>query len=847
MFDLYVTNGMNKFRILSLVFIFLIRLRFPKDCSLHDVIKRRYGNDCSRNLRKLQKTDLKLRKAKLDLKFLNDCFELGLLPKFLNFKLANPRLRKSAAYIRSQRSLLQAEIREKRRRINILSTEFEQVKSALRQTLSLLDFTHVSTISLLHNDCMLAKDSEVHQKKLRNLQKSASKNELDPNKVVHNLSSTVLTEPQLKVLSRGLQFALPPKLNYADYLCPFERLFRTTVKDFPTFYTGDTTLLKTRLKEAALSSFHSFKGQPPATNITPAERQALKELRSNKSIIIHKADKGNAVVVIDRSDYIQKMNTIIGDHSKFRPAVIKNGKTIFHAIRSLEDRIIDFLRMLLKKELISDVDYSKLYPSGTKPAILYGLSKVHKNGAPMRPIMSAVNTPAYGLAQFLVPILRPLTTNEFTVRDSFHFAKEISGIPCENKVMASLDVESLFTNIPLDETIQICVENLPDDSPFDSTAAKKALNLCTKEGIFLFNGNYYNQCDGVAMGSPLGPTLANAFLSHFEPKWLAECPEQFKPQYYRRYVDDIFVLFDSQDQLPLFLDYMNTRHKSMRFTSELESNEQFSFLDILVTKKNGEFCTSVYRKPTFSGLYTKFDSFIPDLFKFGLVYSLLHRVYCISSAWNTVDVEIKKLKDIFLKNGYPKGFLDVIVTKFLDRTVNPKRPITTVPKRPLLLVLPYTGTLSLQIRNKLLTAYRCLPQFQLRIIFTSNNRLSSSFPFKDKIPFTLRSGVVYKFTCATCNSCYYGQTKRHLHTRISEHKGISPSTGNKLQNVNSTIHEHCMKCDQNVNDISENNFMILCSAKHSSDLEIKESLLILNDKPNLNVQGKVAFKQLMVF
>ena len=56
-----------------------------------------------------------------------------------------------------------------------------------------------------------------------------------------------------------------------------------------------------------------------------------------------------------------------------------------------------------------------------------------------------------------------------------------------------------------------------------------------------------------------------------------------------------------------------------------------------------------------------------------------------------------------------------------------------------------------------------------------------------------------------------------------------------------------MKCDQNVNDISENNFMILCSAKHSSDLEINESLLILNDKPNLNVQGKVAFKQLMVF
>ena len=292
---------------------------------------------------------------------------------------------------------------------------------------------------------------------------------------------------------------------------------------------------------------------------------------------------------------------------------------------------------------------------------------------------------------------------------------------------------------------------------------------------------------------------------------------------------------------------MNTRHGSMKFTSELESNGQFSFLDILITKKNGGFCTSVYRKPTFSGLYTKYDSFIPDLFKFGLVYSLLNRVYRISNTWTTVDVEVRKLKDIFLKNGYPKGFLDVIVAKFLDRTVNPKRPITTVPKRQLLLVLPYTGSLSLQVRNKLLAAYRCLPQFQLRVIFTSNNRVSSTFPFKDKIPFLLRSGVVYKFTCATCNSCYYGKTKRHIHTRICEHKGISPSTGNRLQTVNSTVHEHCMNCNQDVNTICENNFKILCTAKYNSDLEIKESLLILYDKPNLNIQGKVAFKQLMVF
>ena len=112
--------------------------------------------------------------------------------------------------------------------------------------------------------------------------------------------------------------------------------------------------------------------------------------------------------------------------------------------------------------------------------------------------------------------------------------------------MASLDVDSLFTNIPLDETINIRKESIFNESDtvegLNKSKFKELLSLATKESYFIFNELLYKQIDDVAIGSPLGPILANEFLCFYEKKWLEQCPEEFKPVYYRRYVDDIFVL-----------------------------------------------------------------------------------------------------------------------------------------------------------------------------------------------------------------------------------------------------------------------------------------------------------------
>ena len=211
-------------------------------------------------------------------------------------------------------------------------------------------------------------------------------------------------------------------------------------------------------------------------------------------------------------------------------------------------KLVCFLKGI-KKSIGEDL-YKSLYPQGSQPDIMYGSSKIYKplvNGFyKLRPILSALNTGTYKWAKFFVPLLRHLTSNEFTFKDSFEFSKII----CEQNFglfMASLDVNSLFINVSLKETINICVNELFKSNSSIRGINKKQisemLSLTTKESIIFFDMTFYTEADGVAMGSPLGPSLANAFLYHHERKWLNDCPEKFKPVFYKRYVDDIFVLF----------------------------------------------------------------------------------------------------------------------------------------------------------------------------------------------------------------------------------------------------------------------------------------------------------------
>ena len=127
---------------------------------------------------------------------------------------------------------------------------------------------------------------------------------------------------------------------------------------------------------------------------------------------------------------------------------------------------------------------------------------------------------------------------------------------------------------------------------------------------------------------------------------------------YTRYVDDIFLLLSDSHHLDVFKNFMNTRHGNIKFTTEVEKDNQLAFLDVMITKYNGTFKTGIYRKPTFSGIYTNFNSLIPDEYKTGLVTTLLERCFQISSNYEIIHNEIERLKSILRKNAYPSHFLD---------------------------------------------------------------------------------------------------------------------------------------------------------------------------------------------
>ena len=168
-----------------------------------------------------------------------------------------------------------------------------------------------------------------------------------------------------------------------------------------------------------------------------------------------------------------------------------------HFFINMQKKILEPLKELYQLDIIDKKTYDKLCPVGSHFGILYGLAKVHKqlinNCPPFRPILSAIGTPTYNIAKFLVPILKPLTTNDYTLKDTFEFSRDILN-QNPNLFMASLDVDSLFTNIPLDETINIIEKLLSENKTFhnlNKDQFKCLLTLSTEESYFLFNRELY--------------------------------------------------------------------------------------------------------------------------------------------------------------------------------------------------------------------------------------------------------------------------------------------------------------------------------------------------------------------
>ena len=302
------------------------------------------------------------------------------------------------------------------------------------------------------------------------------------------------------MLSKGLNFSiLPNKLHYADYCLNFELLYRD-IRNMDLNDKNKQDFIKTKLKDVALTSFYNYNNDNvKPNNLTKEEFEALQILSKKHNIIVQKSDKGNAIVIIDRDSYIDRINEILNDNSKFThltPNIIKSGKELQY-IDKAEEKIRIFLKKLLRCGKISKSEFNKLYPIGSQPGVLYGLPKVHKllvGGIPKyRLILSTIGTCSSKLAKFLVPILDDISHNEFTIKDSFSFGKEVLGMD-SSLFMGSLDIEALFTSLPLNETINITVDLMFKDNELvnnlNREEFRELLVFATNEPWFIFNEQF---------------------------------------------------------------------------------------------------------------------------------------------------------------------------------------------------------------------------------------------------------------------------------------------------------------------------------------------------------------------
>lgn len=816
----------------SIAFLFLIKLKFYGLNNFPSYIREKYGLPVLKQFRQYESASKKIRKTSLDLGFLRLCAFHDVIPKFIYFRLYRRSLYGTEFYADSLRKLLQLEIDHKQ------SIHRGQVKglSLLRNDLScslgVLTFHYCLKFVSEAVRVYELKVESIHERKLSRLSIQSPRScKFDD--VVTNLSSFRLDDRLKFLLSLGLEFGIPCfKPNFNSYFLAFERLI-LSLKNIPVYKVSFDKVISS-VKLLAHRSFYSKFRCVAHPFFVKSDRDILKKLSTNEELVISRPDKGRGVVILNKVDYVHKMTDILNDESKF----VISDEEPFRLLRRLEDRLNYKLRTLKESGFLDKNSYDDLFSSSAALPVLYGLCKVHKNNFPLRPVLAAYNAHNYKLAKFLNLLIQPYVKDTTSVKNSLEFVNIITSNVNVNSYMVSYDVSSLFTSVPLLETISIIADLVYSSVTVPPPSLGKAafidlLKLATLDTHFLFNGQIYKQIDGVAMGSPLGPLFANVFLTHLESDFLRNqnIPQ---PSLYLKYVDDTFCLFENRSSAVEFFDYLNSVHEHISFTMEHESNRSISFLDVLVTRTDLKFSTSVYRKSTFTPLTVNFYSFSFVKYKLNSILTLINRAYAVSSDYISFDSEITFLSRFFKGNGFPEKAFFSILYRFLNGIFIPSLVKFDVPKDIRYFSFPYNGTSSLKLvaeLKSLLSIY--FPQISFRFCLANRHTIGSLFYFKDKIPTLMRSKVVYKFLCPSCKKAsYIGSTSRRFRVRICEHLGVSYRTsklvGSPLQ---SAVRDHSRICHA---DPAFSDFSILSSASDGLSLNILESLFIRDQKPSLN-------------
>jgi hypothetical protein len=622
---------------------------------------------------------------------------------------------------------------------------------------------------------------------------------LDP---VTNLSNYNLTDNEHTALINGLNHVYPSeKFDQPQFVCNIE-YFYSRLLNFKTKYrhyeskpakenvrhelTSTQLSAASEIREAA-NSFQKV-AQSELKRVGTEHRKTfgiLRSLAKNKSIVITRPDKGRGVVIMNRSDYVQKMNTILDDRSTFTP--IDHDPTLEN-----ENTLIRILLVFKKEGFITKNEYDLARPTGSRPARIYGLPKLHKKeeNYPLRPVMSATKTVGYGLGKMLKYRLNHLRTSPYTVKDTFDFVKRIRSSKNVDKTMVSFDVKSLFTNVPLAYTIKLILDKMYPTCSSVCQHKRRSL-LCekcrkrrdfdtllktaTSETNFIFNNKMYVQHNGVAMGAPLAPVIADIFMSHLEETLMDRLVQSGVHEWFR-YVDDTFILLEPTTKIEDVLNILNSFHPSISFTREVQKDGSLSFLDVRVIPsiQKNKFQTTIYRKDTFTGLLLKWDSFVPIEYKKASIVSMVQRALAVCSTYTLLASEFDKIRKIGKQNGYPLSFINTRIgiglSNFLKRPTTSSTAVIESEKTRMYVEIPYAGTATHAFKKQLSRiSDKIRPDLDVRFFAKPPPAVQSFFNTKDPIPKYLQSDIVYSIKCSDCGQIYVGKTERQGIRRLCEH------------------------------------------------------------------------------
>ncbi|MCP4458263.1 MAG: hypothetical protein GY816_09610 [Cytophagales bacterium] len=572
------------------------------------------------------------------------------------------------------------------------------------------------------------------------------------NSLIVNHTDVTFSEAELDILALGPNFALfPRKVPVSDFVAGVEPSLRNFPNGGQAIAASVSRLLRTAIKLTH-------------PNLSENHRRALmsirRKLKSHHTILLP-ADKGAKTVVMPRTEYLTKMEEHLNNNSLYEKQR-RNCNPITRARKML-------------KPLLESFDCSTTVLLSEQTAIVptpYGLPKIHKHDYPLRMIVPMVGTVSYHLSKQLDRLLRPVVDSlEFRIQSGDHLLQKLSLLDNPNTMfMGSLDVVALFPNV----NISYLLGKLPTllkeraalwrnkDLPLGHLSAENVVSLL--KGIcdstfFKFDGTFYKQLNGVPMGSPVSVCLSELFMHFIESEALATCQAEVLPLYYGRYIDDILIISPTAQSFTGFHNHINNGQNLISFTKEEELSQKLPFLDIVLSRENGHFEFSVYRKKTHSNRYCHPSSAVPHSVLAGTIRNMRLRAQKYCSTQENFVAELATLGAAFRNNNYNNRILHHHLTTPIYGPRLP-HPIPTAK-----IVLPFVGKTSYKIRN-------LLSNIGVNVYFKSPIRTGSmlykKFVWQKNSPLD-QSNVVYRVRCSDCPAVYIGETKRTLRTRGAEH------------------------------------------------------------------------------